>query len=106
MDDTLYLQQGFSDEQRTAAAALYDTAFGAKLGVAIPDPKQRLNILAQGFQPKSCWVAMRGEELVGIAGYKNAQGSLTRWYFMALTANRTGLSWRATRIGNFVVTGS
>ncbi len=83
MDDTLYLQQGFSDEQRHAAAALYDAAFGAKLGVAIPDPKQRLDILAQGFNPRFCWVAMRGDELAGIAGYKNSQGSLTG-----------GISWR------------
>jgi ribosomal protein S18 acetylase RimI-like enzyme len=83
MKNVICLQQGFTDEQRHAAAALYDAAFSAKLGVAIPDPKQRLSILTQGFQPKFCWVAMRDEELVGIAGYKNAQGSLTG-----------GISWR------------
>ncbi len=77
MDNTTQIKTGFSDGQRTKAAELYDAAFGAKLRIAIPDNAARLAILRDGFNPKFAIVALSQGELVGIAGFKTGQGSLT-----------------------------
>jgi ribosomal protein S18 acetylase RimI-like enzyme len=77
MNDAIILQQGFPDELRQDAAELYDTAFGAKLTIAIPSKDSRLAVLREAFNPSSCFAAMLGGELVGIAGFKTTSGSLT-----------------------------
>jgi ribosomal protein S18 acetylase RimI-like enzyme len=77
MNDDVNIQQGFSEELRASAAGLYDAAFGAKLSIAIPDPVSRVTVLAKGFNPAFSFAAISGDEMVGIAGFKTAQGSLT-----------------------------
>lgn len=77
MSDAITFQLGFPDELRLDAAELYDAAFGAKLSIAIPDKDSRLAVLRKAFDPSSCFVAMSGGELVGIAGFKTTTGSLT-----------------------------
>lgn len=77
MSDAITFQQGFPDELRLDAAELYDAAFGAKLSIAIPNKDSRLAVLREAFNPSSCFVAMSGGELVGIAGFKTTTGSLT-----------------------------
>ncbi|MEM7612926.1 MAG: GNAT family N-acetyltransferase [Pseudomonadota bacterium] len=85
------IQQGFGDELRAAAAELYDAAFGAKLGVAIPDAATRKKILARGFDPAHAIVAMIDGDIVGIAGFQTAQGALTGNISIALLRRHLGL---------------
>ena len=77
MSDEIVVQQGFLNELRLSAAELYDAAFGAKLSIAIPIPISRMAVLKAGFNPVFSFVAVSGDEMVGIAGFKTAQGSLT-----------------------------
>lgn len=77
VSDEISVQQGFPDELRSSAAELYDAAFGAKLSIALPNPASRMAILKEGFNPEFSFVAISGGEMVGIAGFKTAQGSLT-----------------------------
>jgi ribosomal protein S18 acetylase RimI-like enzyme len=77
MGDENSVQQGFPDELRSSAAELYDAAFGAKLAIAMPNSISRMAVLKPGFNPEFSFVAIRDGEMVGIAGFKTAQGSLT-----------------------------
>lgn len=77
MNDTVRIQQGFADELRSSAAELYDAAFGSKLAIAMPNRSSRMAVLTEGFNPTFSIVAISGCELVGIAGFKTARGSLT-----------------------------
>ncbi len=77
MSDEICIHQGFPNELRSSAAALYDAAFGAKLSIAISDPISRMAVLKESFNPLFSFVALNSGELVGIAGFKTAQGSLT-----------------------------
>lgn len=95
MNDEVNIQRGFSDELRASAAGLYDAAFGAKLSIAIPDPGSRVAVLAKGFNPAFSFVALSGSEIVGIAGFKTAQGSLTDGILRVLK-EKIGL-WGAIR---------
>jgi len=85
------VQRGFSDEARVSAAKLYDSAFGAKLSVAIPNASSRIAVLAQGFDPGFAFVAIRANDLVGIAGFKGAQGSFTGGITFQLLRRNLGL---------------
>jgi len=60
---------GIAGADRRRAAELYDEAFGAKLGLAIKDRDQRLNLLSQGFQLSQAITAVDGKYLVGLAGW-------------------------------------
>lgn len=96
MVNSIFIQQGFHESQRYSAAKLYDAAFADKLGIALPNKTQRLDILAQGFHPKFCWVAMQGDKMIGLAGYKNALGSLTAGINWQLVKQHMGF-WPAIR---------
>jgi GNAT superfamily N-acetyltransferase len=73
----IHYQQGFTDDLREQAAHLYDSAFGSKLGLAIPKQAVRLKLLEQAFLPKYSITALQNGELVGLAGFYGAEGSLT-----------------------------
>ena len=96
MSSVIEIGQGFPDELRSKAAALYDVSFGAKVSIAIPDATKRLAILAEAFNPEYCFIAMSGSELVGIAGFKNSSGALTGGMTFALLRKHLGLA-RAVR---------
>ena len=70
-------QNGLSEALRQEAAALYNQAFGAKLGVAIPAEADRLALLESWLNPDYAIVAVAGDKLVGIAGYHTPEGSFT-----------------------------
>ena len=74
MISNVLCQQGFPDELRTQAAALYDSAFGAKLSRAIPDANRRIALLAEVFLPE---FALSEGQIVGIVGFKSVSGALT-----------------------------
>lgn len=92
MSQDATIQQGFDDVQREVAADLYDAAFGAKLCIAIPDTQCRLAVLRQGFEPSSSFVAMSGGRVVGIAGFKTAQGAFTGGITFGLLKRVLGLA--------------
>lgn len=75
--DAITITRGFPQAQRAQVATLYDAAFGAKLGIAIPDAAARLILLQQAFDPAHSFAAMAGDQVLGIAGFKTARGALT-----------------------------
>lgn len=77
MSRELAITHGFTEAERKDVAALYDAAFGSKIGIAIPDDSKRLMVLAQAFDPSHCFVARHVGDVVGIAGFKTENGALT-----------------------------
>jgi ribosomal protein S18 acetylase RimI-like enzyme len=70
-------QVGIPETMRDEAMALYDAAFGAKFAVAIRNPLQRRAIVAESLDLKFGIAAISDGELVGLAGFHTADGSLT-----------------------------
>ena len=68
---------GLDETHFSAAAVLYDRAFGAKLGIAIRSQRERLEILERSLVPEFAIAAIDGERLVGLAGLHSPEGSLT-----------------------------
>ncbi len=77
MKTQVVYQVGIPERLRTAAARLYDGAFGAKLGLAIPSAQARQTVLADAFELSSAVAALAGPRLVGVAGFHTSSGSLT-----------------------------
>ena len=77
MNDEITIQRGFPDELRHPAVELYDAAFGPKLSIAIPNTVARISVLREGLDPTYSFVAVSDGQLMGIAGFKTARGSLT-----------------------------
>lgn len=73
----LVVQRGFGDEHRHRVAVLYEEAFGPKIAAAIPRPAARAAVIERGLRPDHALVAIRGNEIVGVAGFKDEMGSLT-----------------------------
>ena len=91
MTDTIVVQRGFPRELLPAAAELYDAAFGEKLSRAMPDPVARRSVLRDVLDPSHALVALRGGELVGIAGFKTAAGSLAGGFTLGRLRARLGV---------------
>jgi ribosomal protein S18 acetylase RimI-like enzyme len=69
--------EGLPDDQRAAAAELYSEAFGSKLRPAIGDSERVLTLLAASFVTSHAFCAIASGQLVGLAGFQTAEGSLT-----------------------------
>ncbi len=54
-------------------------------------PKSRIAVLTEGFDPRFSFVAIKGNELVGIAGFKVAQGSFTAGISFRMLIKNLGL---------------
>jgi ribosomal protein S18 acetylase RimI-like enzyme len=91
MSDELTITRGFPDALRSEVAVLYDAAFGAKFGIAMPDTAIRLRVLAEAFDPSHCFVALRGGQVLGVAGFQTAQGTLISGIPLKLLIARLGL---------------
>ncbi len=76
MDDVT-IQRGFGVEHRSAAAQLYESAFGSKLAVAIPDKQARVGVIEAALDPEFGFAAVEGDKLIGLAGMQTSEGSLT-----------------------------
>lgn len=96
MSHDIIVQKGFPDELRASATELYDAAFGAKLSIAMPNSYSRRAILTRGFNPQFSFVAVSRGELVGIAGFKTAEGALTGGISFRVLKEELGL-WPALR---------
>lgn len=69
--------RGLPEGQAQRATALYEEAFGAKFALAVPNQGQRMALIEQGLCGEFCVCALAGEQLVGLAGFQTAAGSLT-----------------------------
>jgi ribosomal protein S18 acetylase RimI-like enzyme len=91
MPQEIIITRGFPDERRSEASALFDAAFGPKLSRAIPDQMLRLKILESALDPWHAFVAMSGGQLIGIAGFKTKNGSLTSGITARLLIDKLGI---------------
>lgn len=96
MEPQFSIVKGFSEPHLSTAASLYDAAFGAKYGIAIPDTSTRLKVLEESFCLEFCMAAFHGEELVGIAGVKTNDGSFTGGFPFSMLKRHLGW-WGACR---------
>ncbi|MCO7187811.1 GNAT family N-acetyltransferase [Pseudoalteromonas sp. XMcav2-N-2] len=74
---TIKIEQGWDRKYSHSIARLYDQAFGNKFANAIPCRAKRLAVLESCFIPEYSFVALKNDELVGIAGFSEVSGSLT-----------------------------
>lgn len=78
MQEEVIYQLGIPEPLRGQAVDLYDNAFGAKFALAIPDIDKRRNLLADALVLDFAFAAIQNDQLVGLAGFQNEQGSLTK----------------------------
>ena len=71
------IQSGIPEQFRMDAAHLFDSAFGEKLSVAIPQFARRIDLFANSFELKHALSAVSGKKLLGLVGYSSDSGSLT-----------------------------
>lgn len=93
---TLSLQHGLPGHQRRAAAELYWQAFGGKLGRVLGPDRAALMYLERVMQHDHVLVAIEDGRLVGLAGFKTAEGSFVGGTVDDLRAvyGRAGAMWR------------
>lgn len=70
------IKHGLAPEHRGKAAELYYTAFYQKLHPIFRDEARGQAVIEQSLQPEYAIVAMMNGTLVGIAGFKDSNGSL------------------------------
>jgi ribosomal protein S18 acetylase RimI-like enzyme len=92
----IVITRGFPEAHRSQVACLFETAFGQKLALAIPDDHLRLRLLEEALDPSHVFVATSGARVLGIAGFKTSAGALTSGIRANLLRSRLGL-WRALR---------
>ena len=92
------ITSGFTEEERDVVAALYWEAFSRKLTLGLGPNTKGIAFLARVADPRFALCA-RGEDdvLLGIAGFKTAQGALIGGGFSDLSAiyGVLSASWRA-----------
>lgn len=90
--------QGFQENQRADAARLFWQAFGGKLGRLLGPEAKALDFLTPVLDPSHCLsVSSPDGTLLGIAGFKTAQGALVGGSAADLRRvyGIPGLIWRA-----------
>ncbi len=76
MDDTaVTIIRGLPEDLRAAGVVLFDTAFGDKLRIAIPDRDKRVAYLARVLCREHVVAATRADELVGMIGLRSGEGA-------------------------------
>lgn len=76
VDQPITITVGLPEAHRTRAAQLYYEAFRQKLHPIFRDQRRGTDILRESLNPPYAIAALIDDELVGIAGYKDAAGSL------------------------------
>lgn len=64
------IQLGIREDQAAAATALYCEAFREKLAPFLGDQDRAARFLMTGLAPDRAFLAMKGNQVVGIAGFK------------------------------------
>jgi len=72
----LQIAQGFSEEQRAEVARLFWQAFSGKLDLLLGPREKGEAFMASVLQPRFAICAVDGKQLLGVAGFKTAQGGL------------------------------
>lgn len=96
MTQEINISRGFPEELRSQAASLFDTAFGPKLSVAIPNPELRLRVIHDSLDPSYAFVATFEGRIIGIAGFKTPAGALTSGMSPRLLRAKLG-GWSSLR---------
>jgi ribosomal protein S18 acetylase RimI-like enzyme len=93
---TLAIRHGLPRDQRRAAAELYWQAFGGKLGRVLGPDRAALTYLERVMRQDHVFVALEDGRLVGLAGFKTAEGSFVGGTREDLRAvyGRAGAVWR------------
>ena len=93
---TLTLQHGLPRDQRRAAAELYWQAFGGKLGRVLGPDAAALSYLERVIRDDHVFVALQDGHLMGLAGFRTAEGSFAGGTADDLRAvyGRAGAPWR------------
>lgn len=91
---------GFTDAERPVLAGLYWQAFGAKLGRVMGPQARALRFIERVMQPDHALVAREGATVLGVAGFKTAQGAFVGGDFTDLRAvyGGVGALWRAAAL--------
>ncbi len=91
------VRRGLCETHRSAAAALYWAAFGAKLARPLGPSSSGIAFLRKTLDGRFAITAVREGELLGIAGFKTAEGTLIAGEFKDLVATygRFSAVWRA-----------
>ncbi len=92
------VEDGFQDHERPGIAKLYWEAFGAKLGIVMGPERRAIDYLVQNMSPKFAVAARnRVGTIIGVAGFKTAQGAFVGGDLRSLASTYGWLStiWRA-----------
>ncbi|WP_179378848.1 GNAT family N-acetyltransferase [Jannaschia marina] len=91
------IHPGFPEDQRAVAAALYWQAFETKLGPVLGPAPRGQAFLVDILDPRFAISALHDGRLLGIAGFKTADGALTGggWPEIARHYGTFGAAWRA-----------
>lgn len=72
----IIIQRGFDDAQRPRVALLYYDAFRQKLGPIFRSEARAISVLEKALDPHYAYVALHDGAVVGIAGFKDADGNM------------------------------
>lgn len=73
-DDEVVIRRGLPEHLRADAAALFEEAFGDKLGLAIPARQRRMAFMERRLRGDHLVAALREHELVGMMGLSSRDG--------------------------------
>jgi ribosomal protein S18 acetylase RimI-like enzyme len=95
---TLAIRYCLTRDQRRAAAELYWQAFGGKLGRVLGPEDAALVYLERVIREDHAFAALEDGRLVGLAGFKTAEGSFAGGTMDDLRAvyGQAGAMWRGT----------
>ena len=77
MTDTIVYKIGLSESDRRRAAELYEEAFRQKFIPVVKSKDKMTDILEESIMPDYAVVALKGERLVGLAGFHGRSGYFT-----------------------------
>lgn len=84
----LQITPGFEETERPRIAALYWQAFGPKLGLLLGPRDRALHYITNALNPGHAICARDGSgEIIGVAGFKTAEGSLVDGHFSRMVAD-------------------
>lgn len=78
--------QGFEEQYRDTVARLFWGAFSDKLGMVLGPEEKALRFVSSVLQPQFSICALEGDHLLGVAGFKTADGGLVGGELADLTA--------------------
>ena len=99
----VHVSEGFREDERQRAAALFWSAFQPKLAFSLGPDRTALTFLSQAMNPAFALVARDGHaQLLGLAGYKTRKGALVEGTMGDLRAvyGLFGALWRAALLSS------